>query len=89
MEPKISNKNKLSEFINSRTQNYMIDPKRKSEMIQSEMIINDPDTLHSLINDPFERDKEISKIIKRKSNKSSTNYKNADFKKKNQRYLCR
>lgn len=45
---------KIKEFLNTQNQKFLNNPERRTEQTNWEMTINDPDMLHSLINDQFE-----------------------------------
>jgi hypothetical protein len=44
----------IQKYLKSEENKFNKDPDRKSEHVKWQMTINDPDMLHSLINDPFE-----------------------------------
>ena len=43
----------IREYISDKSIEYQNHPQRRAEIIRKESIINDPDTLNALINDPF------------------------------------
>jgi hypothetical protein len=49
-----AHKTQIKTYLETESQKFLNNPKRKEHIAKREMIINDPDTLHSLINDPFE-----------------------------------
>ena len=44
----------IMSYLDAETRRFLDDPARRAEQTKRNMLINDPDTLHSLINDPFD-----------------------------------